>query len=57
MVVRRARTEGNPALSAALSELSGKFDSRTMRSLNYAVDVEHKHVAELAAEFLRTSVR
>ncbi len=57
IVVRRARIEGNPAPSVALSELSGKFDSKTMRTLNYAVAVEHKHVAEPTAEFLRKSVR
>ncbi len=39
---------------AALQELSGKFTDATMRQLNAAVDVDHRPVSRVAAEFLRT---
>jgi len=42
----------NPDLRKALSELSGKISDNAMRALNYAVDVEHKQVREVARDFL-----
>jgi osmoprotectant transport system substrate-binding protein len=42
-----------PDVRKALSELSGKFTDATMRKMNYAVDVDHRQVAEVAKEFLR----
>jgi glycine betaine/choline ABC-type transport system substrate-binding protein len=38
---------------AALRELSGKFTNAKMQALNYQVDVEHKAVSGVAAEFLK----
>jgi osmoprotectant transport system substrate-binding protein len=53
--VVRERTEAKfPQLRAALQELSGKFTDATMRRLNAAVDVDHRTVSRVAAEFLRT---
>lgn len=42
----------DPALKAALVELSGKFTSDIMRKLNAQVDVDHRDVREVAAGFL-----
>lgn len=54
-VVVRERTLANfPQLRAALQELSGKFTDASMRRLNAAVDVDHRSVTRVAAEFLRT---
>jgi glycine betaine/choline ABC-type transport system substrate-binding protein len=39
-------------LRPALAELSGKFNFETMRKLNAQVDVEHRTVATVAADFL-----
>ena len=41
-----------PRLKPALNELSGKFTNDVMRKLNAAVDVDHRAVSEVAAEFL-----
>jgi len=39
-------------LRPALAELSGKFNLETMRKLNAQVDIEHRAVAAVAADFL-----
>ncbi|MBX9604525.1 MAG: hypothetical protein K2X35_26225 [Bryobacteraceae bacterium] len=57
ILVRRVRVKSNPALLAALSELSGEFDTATIRRLNYSADVEHKSVSEIAAKFLSSNER
>jgi glycine betaine/choline ABC-type transport system substrate-binding protein len=41
-----------PAVKPALAELSGKFTNQLMQKLNAAVDVDHRPVGEVAAEFL-----
>ena len=54
-VVLRQETQARfPELRAALQELSGKFNNATMRQFNAAVDVDHRPVSRVAAEFLRT---
>jgi osmoprotectant transport system substrate-binding protein len=53
-VVREQTLVRFPQLRAALQELSGKLTNVTMRQLNAAVDVEHRPVSRVAAEFLRT---
>lgn len=45
--------EGQPALRAALVELSGKLGDEQMRKWNYRVDGEHRPLREVAAEALR----
>ena len=54
VVVREQTLARFPQLRAALQELSGKLTDVTMRQLNAAVDVEHRPVPRVAAEFLRT---
>jgi len=54
VVVREQTLVRFPQLRAALQELSGKLTNVTMRQLNAAVDVEHRPVSRVAAEFLRT---
>ena len=44
-----------PRLKPALLELSEKLNSDTMRTLNAAVDVDHRRAADVAAEFLTQS--
>jgi osmoprotectant transport system substrate-binding protein len=53
-VIREPALARFPQLRAALQELSGKLTNATMRQLNAAVDVEHRPLAKVAAEFLRT---
>ena len=54
VVVREPALARFPQLRAALQELSGKLTNVSMRRLNAAVDVEHRPVSRVAAEFLRT---
>jgi osmoprotectant transport system substrate-binding protein len=54
VVVREPTLARFPQLRAALQELSGKLTNVAMRQLNAAVDVEHRPVTRVAAEFLRT---
>jgi osmoprotectant transport system substrate-binding protein len=53
VVVREQTLARFPQLRAALQELSGKLTDATMRQLNAAVDVEHRPLPRVAAEFLR----
>jgi glycine betaine/choline ABC-type transport system substrate-binding protein len=53
IVVRQDALKDNPGLREVLLELSGKFTNQEMQSLNYQVDVLHRPVAEVAAEFLQ----
>jgi osmoprotectant transport system permease protein len=41
-----------PQVRKSLEHLGGKITAADMRRLNYAVDVEHKDVAQIVAEFL-----
>jgi osmoprotectant transport system substrate-binding protein len=52
IVVRDDTLAQYPRLGATLSELSGKISNDAMRRMNYAVDAEHRGVAEVAREFL-----
>lgn len=53
LVVRAELLKDQPALRQALAELAGRFNDKTMRTLNYQVDGEHRPVREVAAQFLR----
>ncbi len=52
LLVRKDLIAAEPGLRAALAELSGKISADTMRKLNAEVDVEHRPVAAVAADFL-----
>lgn len=54
VVVREPTLARFPELRGVLQELSGKFTDQSMRQLNAAVDVDHRPVSRVAAEFLRT---
>jgi osmoprotectant transport system substrate-binding protein len=50
--------QGEPGLRPALAELSGKFSADIMRKLNAEVELEHRPLAAVAADFLtRTGLR
>ena len=53
IVARSDTLRTNPELRATLSQLSGKISDDAMRSMNYAVDVEHKQVRDVARDFLQ----
>lgn len=52
LMVRDDVLAAEPALRAALKELSGKFTNEIMRKLNAQVDVDHRQQRDVAAEFL-----
>ena len=52
-IVRPQTLERHPELRAALRDFAGKIGEAEMRRLNYAVDGEHRDVAQVAREFLR----
>ena len=52
VAVRSEALKKHPALGATLGELSGHIDAPTMQQLNYALDGEHRPLAEVAAGFL-----
>jgi osmoprotectant transport system substrate-binding protein len=53
IAVRTDLLSSAPDVRKALTELSGKFTDAIMRKMNYAVDVDHRQVAEVAKEFLQ----
>ncbi|HMD87154.1 MAG TPA: glycine betaine ABC transporter substrate-binding protein [Terriglobia bacterium] len=53
-MVRRETLKRHPAVQEALHQLDGKISDEEMRRLNYAVDGEHRDLAEVVREFLRT---
>ena len=53
IVVREDTLAAYPELRQVLSALSGKIPNDAMRNMNYAVDVEHRPVREVASEFLK----
>ncbi len=55
IVYRKDITEACPAAVEAFESLRGTIDEPTMRRLNYAVDGEHRDVAEVVREFLGQS--
>ena len=52
-VVRTDMLKDNPPLRQALTNLAGLFTDRTMRTLNYQADGEHRPVKVVAEQFLR----
>lgn len=53
VLARQDALAAEPRLKPALAELAGKFNNDSMRKLNAAVDVDHRQVREVAADFLR----
>ncbi|MGA8019857.1 MAG: glycine betaine ABC transporter substrate-binding protein [Desulfobacterales bacterium] len=53
-VVRKETAEEYPELESIFSALAEKLDTQTMTDLNYAVDSEHKSVADVAHEWLKS---
>jgi osmoprotectant transport system substrate-binding protein len=52
-IARRETLKRHPAVREALHELSGKISDEEMRRLNYAVDGEHRDLAEVVRQFLK----
>ena len=52
-VVRTDVLKDNPPLRRALTDLAGLITDRTMRTLNYQADGEHRPVKVVAEQFLR----
>ncbi len=52
-IVRRETLKRHPAIREALNELGGRISDVEMRRLNYAVDGEHRDLAEVVREFLK----
>jgi glycine betaine/choline ABC-type transport system substrate-binding protein len=52
VMVRQNLLATEPQLRPALNELSGKFTNEIMRKLDAEVDVNHRRVGDVAAEFL-----
>jgi osmoprotectant transport system substrate-binding protein len=53
IVVRQEALASYSNLRQILSELSGKISDTEMRSMNYAVDAQHRPARDVAKEFLR----
>jgi osmoprotectant transport system substrate-binding protein len=53
-VVRKDTAKEYPELESIFSALAEKLDTQTMTELNYAVDGEHKSVADIAHEWLKS---
>jgi osmoprotectant transport system substrate-binding protein len=53
-IVRADTLARFPEARAALLELSGKIDDAEMRKMNYEVDGEHRDIADVARQFLRS---
>jgi len=52
-VVRKAALDKFPGLQKALEDLGGAIPEQAMRQMNYSVDVEHRDVKDVVAEFLK----
>ncbi|MCI0416801.1 ABC transporter substrate-binding protein [bacterium] len=52
-VVRIDTLKRFPGLREALNQLGGKITEKEMRQMNYAVDVEHRDVKQVVADFLK----
>lgn len=52
IMLRQDMIAVEPRLKPALDELAGKFTNEIMRKLDAAVDVEHRQVSEVAAQFI-----
>jgi len=53
-IVRADALNRFPGMNAAIEELVGKISDSEMRRMNYAVDGEHRDIAEVAREFLQS---
>ncbi|MGA2845232.1 MAG: glycine betaine ABC transporter substrate-binding protein, partial [Candidatus Acidiferrales bacterium] len=53
-IVRQDALAHFPEMRSAIEELSGKISDAEMRKMNYAVDGEHRDIAEVAREFLHS---
>jgi osmoprotectant transport system substrate-binding protein len=53
-IVRSDTLARYPEVRTALLELSGKINDAEMRKMNYEVDGEHRDIADVAGEFLRS---
>ncbi|MBI4161475.1 MAG: ABC transporter substrate-binding protein [Acidobacteria bacterium] len=51
-IARRDTLDRHPAVRAALAELAGRIPASEMRTLNYALDGDHRDVQDVALEFL-----
>ena len=51
-VIRSEALTRHPELAAAIGELAGKISNEEMRTLNYAVDGEHRDAKEVVRQFL-----
>jgi osmoprotectant transport system substrate-binding protein/osmoprotectant transport system permease protein len=56
-IVRSTVLLAHPEVRAAIEELSGRISEDDMRSMNAAVDVEHRDVADTVREFLNVVLR
>jgi osmoprotectant transport system substrate-binding protein len=56
IAVRTDLLANAPDIRKALAELSGKFTDASMRKMNFAVDVTHRQVAEVAKDYLQEHV-
>src|SRR5215203_6200256 len=54
-VIRQSTLERHPDLKIVLESLSAVLDNDTVRALNAAVDLQGRHLEEVALEFLRRS--
>jgi osmoprotectant transport system substrate-binding protein len=52
-IVRRQILQQFPSLGPALEGLAGRISAEDMRSMNYAVDGQHRDAADVVREFLR----
>ena len=52
-IVREQALARHPEVRAALAGLAGKISDQDMRALNYAVDGQHRSVADVVGEFRR----
>jgi osmoprotectant transport system substrate-binding protein len=52
-VTRQETINRHPEVAQALNQLAGKISNEQMRTLNYAVDGEHRDVREVVREFLK----
>jgi osmoprotectant transport system substrate-binding protein len=53
-IVRADALNRFPGMKAAIEELAGKISDTEMRKMNYAVDGEHRDIAAVAREFLKS---
>ncbi|MBV9609413.1 MAG: ABC transporter substrate-binding protein [Acidobacteria bacterium] len=52
-VIRQQTIARHPEIQHVIGELAGRITAEDMRRMNYALDGEHRDVADVVAEFLR----